>query len=152
MLHDTISCQDKFQTCAPSQTEESRRKINEIAKSCKETISQLHKAISLIGIFSDGHLYGLPKIHKDRINSPPLRPIITLSGTVIHEVTQYLYKIVRPYCNQKYILRSSARRPPCALIRVETPTRTVPCIIGCQIFIYERTYSEYHQHHPKRSI
>ena len=105
-LHDLISCQDKFQTCAPSQTEETKRKINEIAKSCKETNPQLHKAISRIGTFGDGHLYGLPKIHKDR-NSPPLRPIINMSGTVTHEVAQYLNKIIRPYCNQKYMLRSS---------------------------------------------
>ena len=30
-----------------------------------------------------------------------------MSGTVTHEVAQYLNKIIRPYCNQKYMLRSS---------------------------------------------
>ena len=38
--------------------------------------------------------YGLPKIHKDGI---PVRPIISHTGTPLHEISKYIANILKPY-------------------------------------------------------
>ena len=106
MLLDLISNPGKFQKCDPTQTENIKKKINDIARPLKDSNQQLYKALHRSGAFGDGHLYGLPKIHKDSTH-PPLRPIISMSGTVTHDVAQYLNKIIRPFINKKYMLQSS---------------------------------------------
>ena len=58
------------------------------------------------GHYNDGHLYGLPKIHKSTTD-PPLRPIISMTGTVTHDIAQYINNIIRKYLNTSYILNSS---------------------------------------------
>ena len=60
----------------------------------------------IIGEFHPGQLYGLPKIHKNSTN-PSLRPIISMTGSVTHALAQYLNKIIQPYINSTYSIRSS---------------------------------------------
>ena len=48
----------------------------------------------------------MPKIHKDP-NDPPLRPIISMSGTITHDVSKYLNNIIWPFIDQRYMLKSS---------------------------------------------
>ena len=70
-----------------------------------------------IGDFYDGHLYGLPKIHKNAMH-PPLRPIVSMCGTVTHEVAQYLNKELRPFVNRNHIVGSGDE----LLLRLESLT------------------------------
>ena len=101
-----IDDQSKFKTCSPKQSHQVKAKINEIAKTYKETHPNTYKNLFIIGEFHPGQLYGLPKIHKNSTN-PPLRPIISMTGTVTHALAQYLNKIIQPYINSTYIIRSS---------------------------------------------
>lgn len=105
-LQEIVSNTDKFITCPQNQTETVKKKINEIAKPFKETDVPLYKKLRRVGGFYEGHLYGLPKIHKNE-TSPPLRPIISMSGTVTHDISQHLNSVIRPYINSTYIIKSS---------------------------------------------
>ena len=62
--------------------------------------------MKITGDFYNGHLYGLPKIHKNA-TAPPLRPIISMSGTVTHELAQYLNRQIRPYIDRSHMISSS---------------------------------------------
>lgn len=42
------------------------------------------------------NLYGLPKMHKNQ-STPPLRPIVSMVGTVTHDIAKYINQIIRPY-------------------------------------------------------
>ena len=84
-LTDLISDATKFSPCASDPTSTIKSKLNDIAKKYKnsETEKYIYKNINRVGEFHPGHLYGLPKLHKD-IENPPLRPIISMSGTITH--------------------------------------------------------------------
>ena len=62
--------------------------------------------MKITGNFYNGHLYGLPKINKNA-TAPPLRPIISMSGTVTHELAQYLNRQIRPYIDSSLTISSS---------------------------------------------
>ena len=83
-----------------------KSKINKIVQKYKSLDPNLHKTLKRVGEFSSGHLYGLPKIHKSETN-PPLRPLVNMSGTDSHEVTQLLNVIIKQCLNTKYVVRSS---------------------------------------------
>lgn len=104
-LTNIISDQSKFMECAPSQTEKVKKEINTIARKLKEHQPSLFYKLRRIGDYNFGHLYGLPKLHKNMEN-PPLRPIISMSGTVTHEVAQYINSLIRPYLNSSQIVTS----------------------------------------------
>ena len=80
--------QEKFSLTDGKQTETVKSKINQIVKKYKNLDPTLHKTLKRVGEFSSGHLYGLPKIHKSETN-PPLRPKVSMSCTVSHEVAQH---------------------------------------------------------------
>ena len=101
-----ISDANKFQPCDTKQSENIKKKINVISNKYKDNLPQIHKKLRVTGEYSPGHLYGLPKIHKS-CTDPPLRPIISMSGTVTHSIASYLNNIIRPYIESKYILRST---------------------------------------------
>ena len=107
-LQSLIDNQSKFKTCSPKQSLHVKAKMNEIAKTYKETNPNTYKNLFIIGEFHPGQLYELPKIHKNSTNTP-LRPIyiISMTGTVTHALAQYLNKIIQPYINSTYIIRSS---------------------------------------------
>ena len=107
-LESLISDPAKFQKCAESQIPSIKREINSIAKKYKEDDHTKHifKNLNRIGEYGPGHLYGLPKIHKNPTD-PPLRPIISMTGTITHDVSKYLNNIIRPFIDQRYMLKSS---------------------------------------------
>ena len=55
--------------------------INRAIADIKVSQPDVHKQLKITGDFYNGHLYGLPKIHKNA-TTPPSRPIISMSGTV----------------------------------------------------------------------
>jgi len=102
LVNDT----SKFATCDNKQSDVIKNKLNRIADTFKNNNWTLYHKIKRTGQFHNGHLYGLPKIHKNE-KDPPLRPIISMSGTVTHEIAQYINCIIRPYLNSDKIVRSS---------------------------------------------
>ena len=97
-LTSIIADSNKFSTCSSSQSEDVKKELNELANASKQTNASLYYTIRRIGDYNDGHLYGLPKIHKNS-KDPPLRPIISMVGTVTHDIAQYINNIIRPYLN-----------------------------------------------------
>lgn len=97
---------DRFSVCGGDQSNKIKVKINKILHRLKNTEPKLHKQLKIVGEYDNGFLYGLPKLHKDR-HDPPLRPIVSMSGTVTHELAQTLNHIIRPYLNEKYLVKSS---------------------------------------------
>ena len=87
---------DKFSTCSSDQSDNLKKEINIIAEQFRNSNKHLYFKLRRVGNFADGHLYGLPKLHKN-IEAPPLRPIISMSGTVTHDIAQFLNNIIRPY-------------------------------------------------------
>ena len=59
-----------------------------------------------VGTYTRKHLYGLPKIHKS-VTDPPLRPIISMSGTVTNDVAQSLNFLIRPFLHSSHMVKSS---------------------------------------------
>ena len=102
-LNDLIGDIRKFKECAKDQSQIVKGKINEIIKEYKSTDPALHKTLVRSGDFYDGHLYGLPKLHKNK-EDPPLRPIVSMSGTVTHDLAQYLNQQIRPFINKTHII------------------------------------------------
>ena len=86
-LNNLINDNTKFNKCPSNQSDKVKRKINKIAAEFKDTNETLHRTLKRKGAYCNGHLYGLPKIHKCR-EDPPVRPIVTMSGTVTHDVAQ----------------------------------------------------------------
>ena len=43
-------------------------------------------------------------IHK-KITVPPLRPIISMSGTVTHDVAEYLNTLIRPFIDSRHLVK-----------------------------------------------
>ena len=80
-----------------------------------ETEKYIYKNINRVGELHPGHLYGLPKLHKD-IENPPLRPIISMSGTITHDVSKFLNGIIRPYIDMSHSICSSDE----ALVNIQT--------------------------------
>ena len=105
-LQDIVSDSSKFEKCNNNQSNMVKEQINKIANEIKALNPSIFYKIRRKGDFTDGHLYGLPKIHKNK-ETPPLRPIISMSGTVTHDIAQYLNKVIRPYLNSNYIINSS---------------------------------------------
>ena len=105
-LHALIADPNKFVHSNCRQSEIVKTKVNKIAAKYKISNPVIHKKLKIQGNFPPGHLYGLPKIHKC-VSDPPLRPIISMSGTVTHELAQYLNEIIQPYIDQSYMLKSS---------------------------------------------
>ena len=105
-LDALISKGDKFKECKPNQTTKVKNKINKLVASLKDTDPYLHNSLKRVGDFDDGYLYGLPKVHKNETN-PPLRPVISMTGTVTHSIAQKLNEIIRQYLNDTYIIKSS---------------------------------------------
>ena len=110
-LENLISNSNKFQEITVEQDKQNtkiKKKINDIAKLYKghQTLNYVYKQLHRVGEYPNGHLYGLPKIHKDPID-PPLRPIISMSGTVTHEIAQLLNDMIRPYIDNRYMLKST---------------------------------------------
>ena len=64
-LRSIVGDTNKFRQCTPNQTMIAKKKINEVVKSLKLSEPDLAKKLMCIGDFYDGHLYGLPKIHKN---------------------------------------------------------------------------------------
>lgn len=62
--------------------------------------------MTLIGEYDNGHIYGLPKIHKNSTN-PPLRPVISMVGTPTHKIAKHLNDTLIEYLNEKHIIKSS---------------------------------------------
>ena len=52
------------------------------------------------------HIVNGFKVHKNS-NDPPLRPIISMSGTVTHDVAQHINTIIQPYMNTQHVIKSS---------------------------------------------
>ena len=107
-LKTLISDSNKFEEIAVDQNKIIKKKINDIVKPYKghQTLNYVYKQLHRVGEYPNGHLYGQPKIHKDSKN-PPLRPIISMSGTVTHEIAQFLNKMIRPYVDNSHMLRST---------------------------------------------
>ena len=105
-LQQLLNDPGRFKMCSAGQTDDVKKKINKIATEQKSINPELYKMIRRIGTFNPGHLYGLPKIHKNQEN-PPLRPIISMSGTVTHDISQYLNDTIRPYINSENMVNSS---------------------------------------------
>ena len=92
-LLELISDPSKFATCDSKRTETVKKKINNIAEKYnskykleaaaqednlskfQNTNYQIYKKLKRTGEYCPGHLYGLPKVHKNAEN-PPLRPMI----------------------------------------------------------------------------
>ena len=100
MLNDTT----KFKITSDKTNSATKNNINRIAYEIKNKTIQ--NKIKRIGFYNLGHIYGLPKIHKNPEN-PPLRPVISMCGTVTHEIAQYLNSIIRPYLNNSFIVKSN---------------------------------------------
>ena len=83
-----------------------KKKINNIAKEFKEESEYIFKLLKRVGEYNQGHMYGLPKLHKN-IENPPLRPIISMTGTVTHDIAQYINSLIRPYLCNNYTVKSS---------------------------------------------
>ena len=105
-LRTLISDPTKFAHSNAGQSETVKTKVNQIAAKYKSSNPALHKKLKIQGNFPAGHLYGLPKIHKS-VTNPPLRPIISMSGTVTHQLAQYLNEVIQPYMDQTYMLKSA---------------------------------------------
>ena len=101
-----ISDPDKFIKCRPSQSENIKTRIKKIASKYKENLPTIYEKLHIVGNYKPGHLYGLPKLHKNSVD-PPLRPINSMSGTVTHGIAQYLNEIIRPYIYSKYMVKST---------------------------------------------
>ena len=100
MLSDTT----KFKITSDKTNSATKNNINRIAYEIKNKTIQ--NKIKRIGFYNLGHIYGLPKIHKNPEN-PPLRPVISMCGTVTHEIAQYLNSIIRPYLNNSFMVKSN---------------------------------------------
>ena len=105
-LETLLSDTSKFKICAPEQSNLLKTKLNSITNKYKQQYPQIYKKLHISGEYPPGHLYGLPKVHKSS-SDPPLRPIISMSGTVTHDVAAYLNGIIRPYIDEKHIIKST---------------------------------------------
>ena len=57
---------------------------------------------------SEGHaarIYGLPKIHKQNV---PLRPIVSMIGTPMYNLSKYLCPFIKPIVAEDYIVKNSS--------------------------------------------
>ena len=104
-LHELVSDPSKFTPCDAKQNDKVKVKVNKIANNLKISHPAHFYKIRKKCDYNNGHLYGLPKIHKD-LNNSPLRLIISMSGSVTHEVAQYMKNIIQPYIDTRYVLRS----------------------------------------------
>ena len=106
VLSGLIGDTSKFVDCSDDQTHKVKKKINSIAAKFKEENKALYDALRRVGEYNAGFLYGLPKLHKNT-ERPPLRPIISMIGTVTHDVAQYFNDVIRPYLDSSYIVKSN---------------------------------------------
>ena len=67
-LRHIISDESKFVKCKPNTTETTKKKVNEVVS--KIQCEPLRKKLKRVGEYSNGHLYGLPKIHKNTKDPP----------------------------------------------------------------------------------
>ena len=80
-LHELVSDPSKFTPCDANQNDKVNVKINKIANNLKISHPAHFYKIRRRGDYNNGHLYGLPKIHKD-LNNRRLRQMI--EGSVTH--------------------------------------------------------------------
>ena len=104
-LEVLISDAQKFKRCDKNQTKLVKDNLNKLINELKKDSPHLYYSLRRVGDYKNGHLYGLPKIHKNA-NDPPLRPIISMCGTVTHEISQYLNSIIRPYIDTRHMINS----------------------------------------------
>ena len=86
-----------------NQTSLVKQKLNKLINEIKKDSPYLYYKLRRVGDNKSRHLIGLPKIHKNA-DDPPLRPIISMCGTVTHETSHYLNSIIRPYNDTCYIV------------------------------------------------
>ena len=98
-----ISDVEKFIRCHNNQSNLVKDKLNKLIIELKKYSPHLNYNLRRVGDYKNGHLYGLPKTHKNA-DDPPLRPIISMCGTVTHETSHYLNSIIRPYNDTCYIV------------------------------------------------
>ena len=103
-LKALISDPDKFVKTDSKQSERVKVQVNKVAAKYKDC-PEMYKKLKIKGNYQAGHLYGLPKLHKDP-DDPPLRPIVSMTGTVTHELAQYLNQLIYQYLDQKHMVRS----------------------------------------------
>ena len=104
-LEILISDVEKFRRCDSNQTNLVKDKLNKLINELKKDSPHLYYKLRRVGDYKNGHLYGLPKIHKNA-DDPPLRPIISMCDTVTHEISQYLNSIIRPYIDTRHMVSS----------------------------------------------
>jgi len=105
-LKTLINDPTKFIKCNKKQSANVKTELNRISETFKKSNWNLYHKLRRIGEFNLGHLYGLPKVHKSQTD-PPLRPIISMSGTVTHDISQFLNSIIRPFLNKTKMVLSS---------------------------------------------
>ena len=88
-LNNILLDNSKFKECNSEQSTAVKKKINVIAENFKNSNETIYKLLKRTGEYCNGHLYGLPKIHKNATD-PPLRPIISMTGTVTHDIAQQI--------------------------------------------------------------
>ena len=85
----------------------------------QDRVSRLVENLCKTGVISDdqrsklkdsgskpGRLYGLPKVHKTRINVA-FRPILSTIGTYNHNLSKFLVSLLSDTCQSEYCIRDS---------------------------------------------
>ena len=67
-----VSDVTKFETCPQNQTKITKDAINRAIADIKVSQPDVHKQLKITGDFYNGHLYGLPKIHRSTRMLQPL--------------------------------------------------------------------------------
>ena len=106
-LLDLINDVSKFTLCDSKQSYKVKVKINKIASNLRMFHASHFYKIRRKDDYYNGHLYRLRKVHKNIDDLPPLKPFISMSGTVTHQVAQHINSIIQLYINTTYVLRSS---------------------------------------------
>ena len=94
-----------------------KTKINVNANINQNKSEMMFKNLKGVGVYTSRYLFGLPKNHKD-ITDTPLQAILSMSGTVTHDVDMYLNTLIRPFlhlrfcyikcfCQKRHMLSSS---------------------------------------------
>jgi len=68
-LRSLVNDKSKFVACDKKQSEVIKNKLNRIADTFKNNNWTIYHKIRRIGQFHNGHLYGLPKLHKNELRS-----------------------------------------------------------------------------------
>ena len=88
-LDELIRDGSKFTTCNDKQTDTIKQKLNAIAKIYKNESHKLYKNLKRTSKYTCGHLYGLPKVHKNG-NDPPFNESIPAFIKILHLVLRLI--------------------------------------------------------------